>query len=233
MLDAFHHSILLMQDAGNGIGLVGIRESGVLSNFHMQPVYLLPWPLLFATSFKPDEISSMAQNYITLVLSNLIKNIRSTPLKNDITLKGDQVCPVKYDNKEHQVWVLHEPSGLPGKRGALPSQVRGSRVPQPTCWVFQVRRGSFLSERELIALLCNISLVFGWCWFHLVGRLTRWEGHRPLPSYGSSKLHYSFQSSLLAAVAAAALCLIAPTPLLQHTRHQHNTIMYTIRYSMT
>ena len=42
MLDAFHHSILLMQDAGNGIGLVGIRESGVLSNFHMQPVYLLP-----------------------------------------------------------------------------------------------------------------------------------------------------------------------------------------------
>ena len=31
---------------------------------------------------------------------------------------------------------------------------------------------------------------------------------QPLPSYGSSKLHYSFQNSLLAAVAAAALCLI-------------------------
>ena len=75
MLDAFHHSILLMQDAGNGIGLTGIRESGVLSNFHMQPVYLLPWPLLFATSFKYDEKSSMPQNYIRPVLSNLDKNI--------------------------------------------------------------------------------------------------------------------------------------------------------------
>ena len=131
MLDAFHHSILLMQDAGNGIGLTGIRESGVLSNFHMQPVYLLPWPLLFATSFKPDEISNKPENTPGLSFPILIKNIRSAPLKKDIyLLKGDHACPFKYNNKEHQAWVLHEPSGLPGQRGTLPSQVRGSQGTQ-------------------------------------------------------------------------------------------------------
>ena len=46
----------------------------------------------------------------------------------------------------------------------------------------------------------------GW---HKVGlEQLRKLGSAPLPSYGSSKLHYSFQSSLLAAVAAAAMCLI-------------------------
>ena len=43
----------------------------------------------------------------------------------------------------------------------------------------------------------------------------------PLPSYGSSKLHYSFQNSLLAAVAAAALCLIVYYCHENHLCHPH------------
>ena len=43
----------------------------------------------------------------------------------------------------------------------------------------------------------------------------------PLPSYGSSKLHYSFQSSLLAALAAAALCLIIYYCHENHLFHPH------------
>ena len=44
---------------------------------------------------------------------------------------------------------------------------------------------------------------------------------KPLPSYGSSKQQYSFQNSLLAAVAAAALCLIVYYCHEKHLCHPH------------
>ena len=63
------------------------------------------------------------------------------------------------------------------------------------------------------------------CWGMVVRvRTTAERAHcraAPLPSYGSSKLHYSFQSSLLAAVAVAALCLIVYYCHENHLFHPH------------
>ena len=130
-----------------------------------------------------------------VLLNMTTKNTRSEFCTSPVACQGrEERCQARWEG----VGFLN-PLAEFFKSGGDPIYVRGSSLP----------------------LLCNISLIFGWCWFHLVGRLTRWEGHRPLPSYGSSKLHYSFQNSLLAAVAAAALCLIVYYCHENHLFHPH------------